>query len=300
VHAATPVRLALIGLGAMGLRHLKALRAHPEVKLTAAVEIDPARCPADIDCPVYTRAEEILGQADGAIIAIPTAAHAAAALPLLRAGISCLIEKPYVAARADLEALDAAARTGGAQIQVGHIERFNPAMTALLTTLPSGDPVRAVNARRISGASARVTDIDVVLDLMVHDIDAVLAVKRCPVQEITAAGSADHASAVLTFTDGSHATLIASRIAPWRVRDLDVLCGDRALHLDYIARSLTESRHAADGFATSAVPVAPADALTSQLTAFVATVRGADPAVSAADGSAVMEIAWRIREVLAL
>src|SRR6185312_8583720 len=119
------------------------------------------------------------------------------AAPLLRAGISCLVEKPLAATDADIAQMIAAAREGKAVLQVGHVERFNPAVETLLAAAVAPAAIRALAARRMSAASARVTDIDVVTDLMVHDLDVVLALKGGDVAGVQAAGDDDHAVALL-------------------------------------------------------------------------------------------------------
>jgi predicted dehydrogenase len=281
----------------MGLKHVRAVSAHPQAKLVAAIEPDPERAKVDVGCPIFADAVALIGKVDKAIVAVPTAVHAKVAEPLLAAGIDCLIEKPFVANEAEARRLHDAARAGKTIVRVGHIERFNPAITALLANPPRD--IRALAARRISGASARVTDIDVILDLMVHDLDAVLAIKRQPVIAVSAVGNRDHATALLTFTDATTATVTASRVTPLRLRDLDVLCADRALHVDYIARTLTEHRVTAVGFDATPLPVAPHDALEAQLSAFLAA-RDGRSGVTAEEALDVMTVAWRIQAALNL
>jgi predicted dehydrogenase len=294
---APPVPVAVIGLGAMGARHAACVAAHPGARLAAIVDVDPGRrAHATWDCPFLHDATALIGKVAGAIIAVPTALHAVIATQLLEAGIACLVEKPFVASPTEAARTMAAARSKGAALQVGHIERFNPAVRALFSGV-AGEQPQALAARRISGASARVTDIDVVLDLMVHDIDLVLALKRAPPTTISAAGGRDHAVALLGFADGGTASLTASRIAPTLIRDLDVFLAKRMFHVDYAARSLTESRAGAEAIAH---PVAAEDQMRAQLDAFLAAIHGAPPAVSAADTLATMEVAWRVRTALGL
>jgi predicted dehydrogenase len=295
------LRLAVIGAGVMGRRHLNAVSTRSDTALTAIIDPndDAARTTAAMaGCAVAKSPEELVGKVDAVIVAAPTAAHAHIALPLLRAGIACLVEKPLAGSEAECRALIEAAR--GTVLQVGHVERFNPAVETLTRAVEAAH-IRALVARRMSAASARVTDIGVVDDLMVHDIDIALALKRTPVTAVSAAGNDDHAAALVTFADGCVANFIASRLTATRVRDLDVVATDAFFHLDYIERTLTRSqRRGADQAQTSEIAVPSGDALGAQLADFLESIRAQrPPRVSGADALAVMQIAWRIRAALA-
>jgi len=299
-----PVKIAVIGAGMMGARHAKCVANHSGAALAAIVDPDDERrntLAAEFRCTAYDIIAPLVGQVDAAIVAVPTAVHTEIAAVLLAAGIPCLVEKPFVSSQAEGEYLIRAARNRGAALQVGHIERFNPAIVALLARVTDPSDIRAMTGRRISGASARVTDIDVVMDLMVHDIDAVLALKRQPVVHIDATGDANHAQAQITFADASVADLTASRIHPVRIRDLRVFMGDTGLEVDYVARTLTEIEIGGDGNSIStSQPVQPGDALTAQLDAFITAVHGGPVTVPATDAMAVMDVAWRVQRALGL
>ena len=294
------VRIVVFGLGIMGTRHARCVAAHSRAKLAATVDPDKTRhdaIAAELNCPDLEDPANTKIDFDAAIVAVPTAAHATVAVPLLEKGISCLIEKPFVgSANAGTEVI-AAAKRGNTVVQVGHIERFNPAVTTLINRLNADTGADNIVARRISGASARVTDIDVVMDLMVHDLDVVLAIKGQPVAEVKATGNADHAEALLTFADGGAARLTASRAIQDRSRDLTLTIGGATLHLDYIARTVTE----AEGEDTPHPLAVPQhDALALQLDAFIASVRGTPSVASAAEAMVVMETAWRIQRALGI
>ena len=299
----TPIRLAVIGAGVMGKRHLATAKSIAGVHLTAVVEPDAACAKAAagmVDCPVVADAASLIGKIDAAIIAVPTAVHVTTATPLLRAGIACLIEKPLAGSEAECRALIAAAAEGRAVLQVGHIERFNPAIETLVHADLAPESIRALAARRMSAASARVLDIDVVTDLMVHDIDVVLALKKMPVAKVEGRGDDDHAVALLTFTDGTTATLTASRITATRIRDLDVATPDAFFHLDYAARSLSRSCRGDNGHIEStALAVTATDALAAQLEDFLGSVRGENsPRVGGGDGLAAMILCAQIRAAI--
>lgn len=273
----------------MGLRHARTVAAHADAQLVGAVDPDPTRHPNDLACPIHLTQDALIGAADAVIVAAPTLLHAQVAVPLLEAGISCLIEKPVALTRDEFARMRKAVRKD-AVIRAGHIERFNPAIRALLAAKPAD--IRTLTARRISGASARMSDVDVIVDLMVHDLDVVMTVKGLPVSAVSATGTRDNATATLTFSDGATATVTADRTTPTRIRDLDVVTGNAAFHLDYIARSLTK-----DGVAQD---VEQADALSTELTAFIAAVRGTGNAVTLDEAEASMDIVWRVQAALGL
>ena len=237
---------------------------------------------------------EILSDTRGvtaAVVAVPTAAHAAIAGPLLKSGVHCLVEKPFAATEAECRALMDTAVIGQAVLQVGHIERFNPAVEALFARAISLGTIAAFTARRMGPASARVSDVSVIVDLMVHDLDVILALKPAPVTKVEAVGTADHAEAALTFADGAIATLTASRTATTRLRDLHVATNAGAFHLDYIAKSL-----ATDG---GAAAVFTGDALGAELKDFIGSIQNQrQPRVMGAAGLEVMKLAWRIEAAL--
>jgi predicted dehydrogenase len=294
---ASPLRLALIGAGAMGANYVRAVQTTPDVQITAIIDnhVDRAN---EIGAVIGARAARSLdhaGEIDAVLVVVPTAAHRRVGEPLLRRGVPCLVEKPLALTEVDCRALIAAAAAGKTVLQVGHIERFNAAMVALQAQELAGAAIAKLTARRMNAGSARVTDIDVVMDLMVHDIDAVLAVKREPVTGVAATGDKDHAVARLTFADGAHAEITASRVTPGRTRDLSVVMTDGRIYaLDYIERALT-----LDG---AALPVtADANALGRQMSAFAHSIRrGRAPQVSGAEALDVMTVAWRVQEALGL
>lgn len=292
-----PMRLALIGAGAMGANYVRAVQSLTDVRIVAVVDAQVER--ANQMCAVIgARAAASLafaGDVDAVIVAVPSAGHRAVAEPLLARGVHCLVEKPFALTETDCRALIEAAARGDARLQVGHVERYNAAMQALLAQGLATSEIRTLTARRMNAASARVMDIDVVLDLMVHDIDAVMAVKRAPVTDVSATGTKDHAVAVLTFADGATAHVTASRVTEGRTRDLTVEMKDGAVYaLDYIERSLTR-----DG---AIIPV-PGDAnnLGRQMMSFARSIRAhATPEVSGENALAVMDVVWRVQKALGL
>ncbi len=292
-----PLRLALIGAGAMGTNYVKAVQGLSDVRIVAVVDEKVERA-NQVGAIIGARAAASLayaGEVDAVIVAVPSAEHRAIAEPLLARGLHCLVEKPFALTEGDCRALMAAAKAGGACLQIGHVERFNAAVQALLAQNIAASEILSLTARRMNAASARVTDIDVVLDLMVHDIDVVMALKGVAVIDVRAAGTKDHAEAVLTFADGAAAHLTASRVTQGRTRDLAIEMMDGAVYgLDYFERALSR-----DGVP---LPIeGDANNLGRQMTSFARAVRtGAKPDVSAEDALAVMNVVWQVQRALGI
>jgi predicted dehydrogenase len=213
------LKLAVIGAGHLGRIHAKLLAEIPEVELVGVADPLPAareQIAADGRTTAFADHRELLSRVDAAVIATPTRHHHAVALDFLRAGISLLIEKPLAANLAEADDLVATAKRHGALLQVGHIERFNPAFLAAAGHI---NQPRYVEAVRASGFTGRSTDIGVVYDLMIHDIDLLLALVASPVRSVSALGLAilgrreDVAQARLEFENGCVANLSASRVS---------------------------------------------------------------------------------------
>ena len=293
-----PLNLILIGAGVMGCNYLRAAKARG-IEISGIIDTDlekARRAAAEYGCRVMTSAAP---PPDAAVIAVPTAAHGATALPLLPAGVHCLVEKPLAGAESECRALIDAAASNRRILQVGHVERFNPAAEALLARKIDPALITALKARRMGPASARVTDLSVVTDLMVHDLDLILALKQTAVGKVEARGSADHAEAILTFDDGAIATLTASRVGSARIRDLDVMAAGETYHLDYLAKSLLIAPGATQDDADVGTVTYAGDALGAQLAHFVACVQGHDrPRVDGGNALDVLRLAWRIEAAL--
>lgn len=315
------LRVAVVGAGEMGANHARVLSTLKGVELVGVLEADPARAAAIAalhGCDVLEDLDAVIDQCDAASIAVPSSAHASTAAPLLQAGIHCLIEKPFVTSEPEAAAVMDAATAGGARILVGHIERFNPAVVQLREILDEGHEVLAVDARRMSAVSSRVTDVDVVTDLMVHDLDIVLDLFRSPVVDVvarSARGAAtagqDLVTAVLTFATGGIATLTASRITQNTVRSLQVTTDQRFFTIDYPSQELLIYRQGRVGLlpahdvddqryvldvGTERVLVRRVEPLAVELAHFVEVARGTSPPrVSADDALAALRLVWQIQ-----
>jgi predicted dehydrogenase len=240
------LRAAVVGAGRLGREHARvyagmAARAGSErdVELAAVVDVDFARArevAARFGARAYEACEELDGQIDLASVVVPTLHHHAVASFLLERGVAVLVEKPMTATLGQAQSLAALARARGVCLQVGHVERFNPALRAARRF--ALEP-RFIEAHRLAPFSFRSTDVGVVHDLMIHDLDIVLHLIRSPLKEVRAVGGAllspheDIASARLEFADGAVANLTASRVSLAPMRRTRVFSRDVFLSLDF-------------------------------------------------------------------
>jgi predicted dehydrogenase len=340
------LQAAVIGAGAFGRNHLRVYRelevAGLDVRLAAVVEADPARraeCAAEYDVPAFASVEELLAtrssglRLDAASICVPTVAHAEAARPLLAAGIDVLIEKPIAPTLALADELIALAAQHGRLLQVGHLERFNPAVAAARALL--NRPL-FFEAHRLSVFTPRSLDVDVVLDLMIHDLDIVLSLvpARDAVREVRAVGLAvlspttDIANVRVEFESGAVANFTASRVSTERVRKLRFFQPHQYLSLDFARQDLLlidvtaaaglsaaelsalierhskpeapgEPKHPTAGLNLSKVPVAPGEPLRLELEAFLRAVRTrSTPVVDGFAGRAALALALEINAAI--
>ncbi|MGO9258865.1 MAG: Gfo/Idh/MocA family oxidoreductase [Bryobacteraceae bacterium] len=272
-------RLAVVGAGAFGRNHCRVIHESERAELVAVVDTDAARAAesaALYQALALTNAADLAGQVDAAIVAVPTVAHEEVACLLLEAGIDVLVEKPIApdAAAADRMIETAARGAPGARrlLQVGHLERFNPAVVELerRAALPLFFEIHRMNL-----FSPRSLDVDVVLDLMIHDVNVVLALAGCQPNEIRAAGisilsgKVDIANVRLQFPNGCVANLTASRVSTERVRKLRLFQPQQYLSLDYGRQDLAvfSVRQGQIGFEQA--PVVKAEPLKLQLDAFL-------------------------------
>jgi len=256
------LRVAVVGAGAFGRNHLRVYRelesAHPDlVQLAALVEPDAARrdtFAAQYNIPTFASVTDLLGapgpafgtqddgtHIDAASICVPTTHHAAVAEQLLLAGIDVLIEKPFATTLAEADTLLALAKQRDRILAVGHLERFNPAVTATLAAL---NKPMFFEAHRLSIFTPRSLDVDVVLDLMIHDLDIVLSLVPSPVKEVRAVGlpvisrKTDIANVRLEFESGCVANFTASRVSTEQVRKLRLFQPHQYLSLDFARQEL--------------------------------------------------------------
>jgi len=298
------LRAAVVGVGYLGQFHAEKLAAAPGVELVAVVDADPARAraiAAKHGCAAHGDPRAILGAVDLASIAAPTAQHHAVALPFLEAGVHVLVEKPIAVTLAEADALIAAARKGGALLAVGHLQRFNPAFRALSGALAK--PL-FIDCERLSGFKQRGIDVDVVLDLMIHDLDLVLSMTgKSEVTQVSACGfqvltdSIDIASVRLEFADGCVANLSASRVSQQPVRKLRVFQADGYASADLQAGKLRIVRRdpRQGGIAEEESSFEDRDELRAEIADFVGAAQGGrGPLVGGEDGRRALALALEV------
>lgn len=249
-------RLAVVGCGHLGRIHARLAAARESIDLVAVVDpFAEARdaVASDLGVQAYERVSDLKGMVDGVILAAPTNLHRSLGLEILEAGMHLLVEKPIAVNKAESDLLVAAAKASQRVLQVGHVERFNPALAAAGDKLQ--DP-KYIDARRYSGYTFRSTDVGVVLDLMIHDLDIILSLVQSDVVDVEAMGVAvmgeheDAANARLKFANGCVANLSASRISYERARQMQVWSPERFALLDFdsgTARVVEPHASLADG-----------------------------------------------------
>ena len=246
-----PIPVGVVGVGSMGENHARIYQELPSAELVGVADDEPTR--AETVAGRYgTEAlatEALLDRAAAVSIAVPTAHHARIASRCLDAGADVLIEKPFVDDLADGEALIRQAAATGSVLQIGHVERFNPAIMALETLLADAS-ITACTASRLGPPTDRTFTDDVVLDLMIHDLDVVaMLVDEQPTSvSASAARDGDYASALLRFPDEVVATLTASRVTQRKVRRLAVTTADRHIEVDYLDQTVEIHRRSRPGY----------------------------------------------------
>jgi predicted dehydrogenase len=294
-----------VGVGALGQHHARVYAGLAGARLAGIYDIDPARA-AEVatrhGVPAFAALEELLPAVDAVSVAVPTADHHRVGRRLLEAGKDVLLEKPMTATVAEAEDLISLAASRQAVLQIGHIERFNPAVDTLRATVSRP---RFIEVHRLGSFSPRSLDIDVVLDLMIHDLDIVLTLDRSEAVQVDAVGvpvltsRVDIANVRLRFASGLIANLTASRVSAEKVRKFRVFSPRTYISVDF-ARREAQVYRLADGAAGPEIQVertaAPdEEPLRRQLEAFVECARSRTaPAVSGADGLRALRLAHLI------
>ena len=273
-----PIRVAVIGAGAFGRNHVRVVSENPRARLTHVIDIDLACAQKNAEPYGAIAATSLKGlEADAAIVAVPTSAHAEIGCRLLEAGLDVLIEKPIAPSLAEADRLIEAAERHRRILQVGHLERFNPAIIELerIATLPLFFEIH-----RMSVFTLRSLDVDVVLDLMIHDLDIVLALARAEITEIRAAGisilspKVDIANVRLEFADGCIANLTASRVSTEKIRKLRVFQPGQYISVDYARQSAAVCTVGGEqGIAFDQLPITSGEPLKLQFDAFLDSVQ---------------------------
>jgi predicted dehydrogenase len=312
----TNTRVGVIGAGALGYHHVRLLRDVPGAELVGFYESRPERAAAvakELGVRAYDRLEDLLDAVDAATVVVPTPAHHEVAKAALARGKHLLIEKPIAATLEEADELLAVAKQSGAIVQTGHVERFNRAIRA---ALPHVEKARFIESDRLSPFNPRGSDVAVVLDLMIHDIDLVRTLVGSHIKDVSAVGVqvltpfVDIANARLQFADGAVANITASRVSRERMRKLRIFQESGYLSLDLAAgegeffrlrrdvdfAELARGAQAIEAFVERVPLTAPeGEPLRLEFESFLATVQGRAPiTVSGEDGREALAVALKI------
>lgn len=306
-----PLAVGVLGVGYLGRFHALIHARHPAVELVGVVDTNPETAHAVADeagCAAFTDPAELLDKVDAVSIVVPTTAHLDVARLFLDRGKHVLLEKPIATTVDEGAQIVQAAERAGVVLQIGHLERFNAGVMALAGRIH--DP-RFIEAHRMSPFVARATDVDVISDLMIHDIDIVLSLVDADIKHISAAGTAvltDHidiANARIEFDNGAVANVIASRVSRDKMRRIRVFEPHRYQSLDFIDQRLDiaypQQRPGEEWpeIVTERMDIEPVKPLDAEIDAFVDSVRnGTPPLVGGQVGLRALEVALRVKGMI--
>ena len=298
-------RVAVVGTGEFGRNHARVYREIQDAELVGIFDKDPQRAGSaakEFRTHAFTSLDELNGRADAVSVAVPTADHTEVGCRLLEMGLDVLVEKPMAKTLAEADKLLDVARRNHRLLQVGHVERFNP---AVLAVEPIINHPLFFEVHRLGVFTPRSLDVDVIYDLMIHDLDILLALVRQPVTEVKAVGipvltdKVDIAHARLEFAGGAVANVTASRVSTERVRKVRFFQQHEYISLDYARRDALRVSVKKPGeqpeFAFEKLPAAAVEPLRAELESFVDCVRTRkEPRVNGAAGRAALELAARV------
>lgn len=315
-----PVRIGVVGVGSMGERHCRVLQSLRGVELVGVYDRSPEwarEVAARYEATPFPTLEALAAEVDAAVIATPTPTHAEIALELIERGVAVLIEKPMATSVVEAMAIHEAARRRGVPVQVGHIERFNPVYIELKAVLESMQPISLI-FRRLSPYAVSNQDVDVILDLMIHDLDLAIDLVGVPPARIYPIGrsvfseAVDYAVLTMEFPGGEIATLFASRVTEQKIRAIEITAAEAYIEADLLNKGIAIYRYTIPTFTNDGQPVKyrqegwmerigipMAEPLALELQHFVDCIRsGKAPAVSTSDGLRAIQLAERIRLLL--
>ncbi|MGC1105583.1 MAG: Gfo/Idh/MocA family oxidoreductase [Candidatus Acidiferrales bacterium] len=299
------IRVGVVGVGDFGRNHVRVFHDLPGAELVGVHDADPERArqiAGEFDTQAFSDVAQLAEQIDAACVAVPTKLHARIGSELLRHGVDVLVEKPIAASVSEADLLIADAKKAGRILQVGHLERFNPAVVALqqIVTRPLFFEVH-----RLGVFSPRSLDVDVVFDVMIHDLDVLLSLLKSPARDIQAVGipvltdKVDIAHARIEFESGAVANVTASRVSTERVRKLRFFQAREYISVDYTRQDVTRIRVVGEGSQPAIdfekVPTEPEEPLKAELRAFLAAVRERKtPLVDGEAGRRALDLAERV------
>jgi predicted dehydrogenase len=299
------IRVAVVGTGEFGRNHARVYRELEKAELVGVFDQNQERAAtvaAEFKTPVFNSLDELRGRVDAASVAVPTVAHAEVGCRLLEMGLDVLVEKPMAVNLAEADALLHAAKKNGRILQVGHVERFNPAVVAVEPIL--NRPL-FFEVHRLGVFTPRSLDVDVIYDLMIHDLDILLALVNEPVTEVKAVGipvltdKVDIAHARLEFAGGAVANITASRVSTERVRKMRFFQQHEYISLDYARRDALRIGVKKPGpepeFGFEKLNAPAVEPLHAELEAFINSVRSRkEPRTNGTAGRAALELASRV------
>jgi predicted dehydrogenase len=305
---ADAVRVGVFGVGSLGQHHARLLSELPDVRLVGVYDVNAERAAevaARHGVRAFTSPEDLAGEVHAASVVVPTDRHHAVATALIERGIHLLVEKPIAASVVEAEAIVEHARRRGVILQVGHVERFNPVMRFLEDHLSRPRFIEAIRLAPFppprEGGKPRGTEVSVVLDLMIHDLDIILQLVRSKVKDLHAVGvpvlstTEDIANARLVFENGCVANVTASRVSQERIRKIRVFQTDTYVSLDYMKQAGMLYRRTDGRIEAMPVPIEKVEPLAAELASFVDCVRyRRAPVVTGEHGFDALELAVRI------
>ena len=299
------VRIGVIGVGYLGQHHERIYSELENVELTAVVDIDKKKADAFAEkygCKAYYDYKHILNEVDAVSIVTPTTTHYGIALDCIKAGKDILIEKPITMNVKEAEKLINEAEKRDCIIQVGHLERYNPAVLAASEMIKK--PL-FIESERLSPFLGRGTDVDVTLDLMIHDIDIILSLISSPVKDIRAVGAKvltdkiDVAKAWLAFENGCIALATVSRLSPEKLRRLKVFQKDSYISIDYQSSEIKRHFRTKEGISFAVTKPENKEPLKEELKDFINCVKERRrPTVSAVEGKNALKIVLEISKII--
>ncbi|NEX20369.1 Gfo/Idh/MocA family oxidoreductase [Thiorhodococcus mannitoliphagus] len=302
------LRVGVVGVGYLGRFHALIYSRIPHVHLVGVVDTDPARARAVADeagCRSFPAIDQLAEEVDAVSVVVPTTAHLEASGPFLKRGIHVLLEKPIAPSLEEGAEIVRLAGAHGAILQVGHVERFNAGVMALAERIRS--PLY-LEAQRMGGFVERATDVDVVSDLMIHDIDIILSLVASEISSISAVGASvltehvDIANARLEFANGAVANVVASRVSDKPTRRIRVFQGGAYLALDFVEQTIdVAAPRAVEGaerpeIVREQIKVEPVKPLDQEIAAFVRCVQeGKPPLVDGPTGLEALKVALEVQ-----
>lgn len=315
------IKVAVIGAGMMGKNHLKMYKSLPNVDLIGVYDVfpDSAQKAAEMfGIKAFSSLEEVAANVDAVSVVTTSVAHASVGEFFLNKKIHCMIEKPLATTEEECQTLIDAARKNNVVLLVGHVERFNPAVEQMSKILSDTSKIRSLTAQRMSAASGRITDVDVAMDLMIHDIEVIQSLVKSPVVNVHAAsvnGGKDYITAILEFANGATANLTASRITQARVRTLAVTTDTNYIDMDFINQSINvhsqgrmpyvnqeeipEWMHYGLKGSVEQLFIPTNQPLQAELGHFISCIKGeATPRVTGEDALNALRVVWKVQEKL--